>query len=160
MKYSERNSRNNSLNSRATWLTQTGVVTHIDRQSKAKKEKEIVKNLKETGSHRNVKKQTNRSRATIPKTKYNKRYIRESMDIINRQSSTSPDKNQHLTTRDLANKGMSYDDVIQVANDLERESNSKIKYQFTDNDGITIENNVRYTSALATLHKYLHSFNI
>jgi hypothetical protein len=82
------------------------------------------------------------------------------MSIIDNKAIISPDTNMHLTTLDLTNKGLTHDDVIKVANDLESKTHNRIKYQFTDTKGIKIDNKIGYTSALDTLHKYLHSFNI
>lgn len=160
MRYSERHSRNASFNNRATWLTYAGVATHLERQFNAQKEKQVIEQLKESGKHRNVKKKIKNSRVTIPKKKYNRKYIREAMDVIEKQAIPSARTNQHLTTRDLASKGFTYRDVIAAANDLESETIDKMRSQFYDKEAIHIDNNTRYKSALETLHKYLHSFDL
>lgn len=148
-----------ALSSRVTWLAYYGVDAHLERQFNAQKEKHIVKTLKETGAHRNTKKSSKRPRVTIPKKNYNRKYIRESMNIIQKQSPPCT-MNNTLTARDLVRNGFTAQDVVEVANDIENERIERIKKEFTDKDGIEIASHTPYLSALDTLHKYLHSFDI
>jgi len=112
-----------------------------------------------TGKHRNSKKKK-RARVTIPKKKYNRRYMKEAMDVINTQKIPSSFTNEKLTTQDLSAKGFSFKDVIETANDLENETRERIKEQYTRNQDISFEKTTEYSSAVDTLHKYLHSFDL
>lgn len=113
-----------------------------------------------TGAHRNVKKFSKKSRVTIPKRKYNRKYIREAMDVITKHSKPSPNTNKTLTTRDLAKKGFDHKQVIKVANELEENNIDRIKTQFTDKNALKIGEKVEYRTARQSLHNYLHSFAI
>lgn len=83
-KHFQEKSRN--LIDKTTCLTYYGVDLHLERQYKAQKEKNLVSKLLKSGSHRNMKKpKTSRlhnSRVTIPKPRYNRKFIREAMTII------------------------------------------------------------------------------
>lgn len=143
-----------------TCLTFHGVSEYLERQFNAQKEKHIVQSILETGRHRNVKKRKQKSRVTIPKKKYNRKYISEAMEVITKNSKPSPYTNKSLTTRDLAEKGFSHAEVIETANDIENVIEERIKNQFTDKDAIIMNKGVQYKSALQSLHSYLHSFNL
>lgn len=160
-KYSQRHLRNLSrnINNRVTCLTYDGVANHLERQYVAQKEKQLVKELKETGSHRNMLKKKQSNRVTVPKKKYNRKYIREAMDIISKGVPSS-ETNKNLTTTDLALKGLSHDDVIEAANDIENDNTKSIQYQFFDKNGMKINQKTHYKSAMQTLHNYLHSFDL
>lgn len=83
------------------------------------------------------------------------------MDVITNQPVLSPETNQKITTKDLIDKGFTHDDVIKTANDIEQENIKNIKRQLIDNTGINnLDKGLQYESAVATLHRYLYSFEI
>lgn len=131
----------------------------MERQHIAQKEKEYVQELKEKGAHRNVKKRTKRPRVTIPKKRQNRKYIREAMDVI-QSASGSTLSHSKVTPQELVMKGFTQRDVIEAADDIEDGKIEQIKSQFYDRSGIEIDSQAPYKSALDTLHKYLHSFDI
>ena len=126
---------------------------------KLKKKGKLLNKCLETGKHRNVKTRK-RARVTIPKKKYNRRFIREAMDVINSQKFTSSNTNQLVTTQELSSKGFSFKDVIDTANDLENTKRNKIKEQYTGNEDLAFDVTTEYSSAVDILHKYLHSFDL
>ena len=130
-----------------------------DKIMQKRKNKELEE-LLETGLHRNVKKHKNPPRVTVPKEKYRRKLIREAMEVITNVSIPSPETNEKITTKDLIEKGFTYDDVIKTANDIEQENIKNIKRQLVDNDGINIDRSYHYESAVETLHRYLYSFEI
>ena len=125
-----------------------------------KKKNKENEQLLETGLHRNVKRRKKLPRVTVPKKKYDRKLIREAMEVITNKGIPSPDTNERITTRDLIDKGFTHDDVIKTANDMELENIKNIKRQLVYGDGINIDSNYHYESAVATLHKYLCSFEI
>ena len=81
-----------------TWQTHDGVTVHLKRQHEAQKAKEEVKKMLDSGFHRNVKRQKNPSRVTVPK-KNNKKYMKEAMYLIKAKSKPSPDTNKTITSK-------------------------------------------------------------
>lgn len=133
----------------------------MERQFKAQKEKEIVKELKETGRHRNVKKKSKKARITIPvKRKYNRKFIREVMGVIQNRNIPSSETNLAMTAQELALKGFDQDDLAEVANHIEDEKIKKIKEQFETNDSPQFPESTAYSTAVDTLKGYLRSFDL
>jgi hypothetical protein len=134
---------------------------HIDRQFKAHKEKEIVKNLQMTGAHRSVKKKSKKTRVTIPvKRRYNRKFIREVMGVIQNRNVPSSETNLAMTAQELALKGFDQDDLAEIANDIENEKIKKIKDQFETNDSPQFPESTAYSTAVDTLKGYLRSFEL
>lgn len=161
-KYSRRHFLNEakSLQNPISCLSYEGVTTHVQRQQIAQKEKENISKMLETGVFGTSKKSLKTSRVTIPKKKYQRKYIRESMDVILKQSVPSPETNQQITTRDLVSKGFTFEDVVMAANDIEEERIESMQRQFLDPNGVKIEDGSKFKSAVETLHQYLHSFDL
>ena len=81
------------------------------------------------------------------------------MDVI-QSASGSTLLNNKVTPQELVMKGFTQRDVIEAADDIEDGKIEQMKSQFYDRSGIEIDSQVPYKSALDTLHKYLHSFDI
>jgi len=158
-RYSERIHSARSTAGNGSCLSYYGVDNHLERQYKAQKEKFIVEKLKAAGAHRNVKRRKRKTRVTIPKSRYIRKHIQESINVIQNQSIPSSITNQKLTTQDLAEKGFSVQDIVKVANDIERD-NRELKYQYKQKDNLSFPEDTQYTTAVESLRSYMHSFEL
>lgn len=150
--------RSNSSKTRGTCLEYYGVKSHLDRQFKAQKEKELVAQLMSTGAHRNVKRRK-KSRVTIPKKSRHRKYLKEAITTINHHRVQSS-ANNPVTSEALSIEGFTLDQIVETAHDLENHSRERMKSQFIGDQDIKFEQETRYSSAVDTLHKYLHSFHL
>ncbi len=156
-KYSQRIS---SAHSRGSSLDHYGVATHYERQFKAQKEKQIVNYLKSVGGNRNTLKKRKRGRVTIPKKRNLKRFLQEAINVISSQSPPSVFANKLKSTQELGLEGFSSKEIIETADDIENGRREEINKQFRGNENIKFDEKTNYSTAVDTLHNYLHSFDL
>ncbi|CAI2367814.1 unnamed protein product [Moneuplotes crassus] len=151
--------RSNTARSPGTCLQYSGVTSHLERQHKAQEEKALITKLKSSGIHRNHKSPP-KTRVTIPSRTLFRLHLSSAMSTINAYRTC--EDGQRLTSKDLASKGFTIPEIIQTASDLENSSRERIKQQFTGEDQVLrdISKEDDYLSAVQTLHKYLHSFDM